>query len=138
MSGARNNMGRAFAAALGGIGADFVVHYHREETQDQAEETARLVREAGGRAALTVGDLGQPHNVRKMEDLAEAKFGGVDIVVNNAGKMIKKPLAEVTDAEFEELGNVNDRALFWSLRKAFARLLDNGRIIDIGTTPLAA
>lgn len=138
VSGARNNMGRAFAVALGEMGADVVVHYYREETRDQAEETARLVRETGVRAVLTAGDLGQSENVRRMYDLAETEFGGVDVVVNNAGKVLKKPFAEVTDTEFEELDNVNNRALFWSLREASARLRDGGRIINIGTTLLAA
>ncbi len=138
VTGARNNMGRAFARALGEMGANVVVHYHREATRDQAEETARLVRQGGGEAALSAGDLGDVDNVKRMYDLAEQRFGGVDIVVNNAGAVIKKPFAQVTDAEFERLNNVNNRALFWSLREAAARIRDGGRIINNGTTLLAA
>ncbi|MEM6491535.1 MAG: SDR family oxidoreductase, partial [Pseudomonadota bacterium] len=137
VSGARNNFGRAFAAKLGAMGADVVVHYHRAETRDQAEETARLVEAHGVRAALTVGDLGESANVERMYDLADAQFGGVDIVINNAGAIIKKPLAEFTNAEFERLDAVNNRGLFYSLREAAKRIRDGGRIINTGTSLLA-
>ena len=76
VSGSRKNMGRAVAVKLGQMGADVVVHYHRAETKDQAEETARLVESEGARAALTVGDLGQVENVRAMYDTAEQSLGG--------------------------------------------------------------
>jgi NAD(P)-dependent dehydrogenase (short-subunit alcohol dehydrogenase family) len=116
------------------MGADVVVHFHQAETRDQAEETARLVAAQGVRAALTMGDLGQVENVRAMYDTAERAFGGVDVVVNNAGAILKKPLAEFTDAEFERLDAINNRALFYSLREAALRMRDGGRIINTGTS----
>ena len=137
VSGARNNMGRAFAVKLGQMGADVVVHYHRAETRDQAEETARLVEAEGARAALTVGDLGQVENVRAMYDTAEQSFGGVDIVLNHAGAILKKPLVDFSDVEFERLDAINNRALFYSLREAATRVRDGGRIINTGTSLLA-
>ncbi|MDX8354727.1 SDR family oxidoreductase [Cognatiyoonia sp. IB215182] len=137
VSGARNNMGRAFSVKLAEMGADVVVHYHRAETRDQAEETVRLVEAQGARAALTMGDLGQAENVRAMYETAELNFGGVDIVLNNAGAIIKKPLAEFTDDEFERLDAINNRALFYSLREAATRVRDGGRIINTGTSLLA-
>lgn len=137
VTGARANMGRAFAAQLGAMGADVVVHFHREETRGEAEETARLVEAAGARAALAVGDIGRSDVVKAMYDLAEARFGGVDIVVNNAGAIIKKPVADFTDADFERLDAVNNRGLFYSLREASRRMRDGGRIINNATSLLA-
>ncbi|MEL7258619.1 MAG: SDR family oxidoreductase [Pseudomonadota bacterium] len=137
VSGARNNLGRAFAVTLGEMGADVVVHYHREETRDQAEKTAQMVEAHGVQAALVQGDLGQVQNVRAMYDMADTQFGGVDVVVNNAGAIIKKPMAEFTDAEFERLDAINNRALFYSLREASTRVRDGGRIINTGTSLLA-
>lgn len=134
VSGARANMGRAFAVKLGEMGADVVVHYHRTETRDQAEETARLVEAHGVRTALTEGDLSNVDNVLAMYDTAEQRFGGVDIVVNNAGAILKKPMAEFTDAEFERLDGINNRALFYSMREASRRMRDGGRIINTGTS----
>ncbi|MEO0774244.1 MAG: SDR family oxidoreductase [Pseudomonadota bacterium] len=137
VSGARNNLGRAFAVQLGEMGADVVIHFHRETTRDQAQETARQVERAGVRTALVQGDLGQVANVRAMYDTAQTQFGGVDIVVNNAGAIIKKPMAEFTDEDFDRLDAINNRALFYSLREASARVRDGGRIINIGTSLLA-
>lgn len=134
VTGARNNMGRAFAAGLAAMGADTVVHYHRAETRDEAEQTAALVRDAGGRAVLIQGDLGDSANVAAMYDLGEQSFGGIDIAVHTAGKIIKKPVAEVSDAEFEQLQNDNTRTMFYSMREAARRLRDGGRIINIGTS----
>lgn len=137
VSGARNNLGRAFAVKLGEMGANVVVHYHRAETIGEAEETARMIEAHGARTALVQGDLGQVENVRAMYDMAETQFGGIDIVVNNAGAILKKPMAQFTDEEFERLDAINNRALFYSLREASNRMREGGRIINTGTSLLA-
>lgn len=134
VTGARNNIGRAMAVALAAMGANVAVHYHRQETRDQAEETARLVREAGGEAILAQGDLGQPETAIALYDATEEAFGGVDIAVNTAGTIIKKPIAEFTDKEFEQLLNDNTRTMFYSVREAARRIRDGGRIINVGTS----
>jgi CheY-like chemotaxis protein len=85
VTGARANLGRGFAVALAQQGADVVVHYHRAETVTEAEETARLVQEQGSRA---------------------------DILINNAGAIVKKPIAEVTDEDLERMININTRGNF--------------------------
>ncbi|MGL4976208.1 MAG: SDR family oxidoreductase [Bosea sp. (in: a-proteobacteria)] len=137
VTGARANLGRGFAEALGGMGASVVVHHHKAETRDQAAQTAMLVEKAGGKAAIIHGDLSQAANVKAMYDLAQSRFGGVDVVVNNAGAILKKPMAQFTDEEFERLDGINNKALFYSLREASNRIRDNGRIINIGTSLLA-
>jgi NAD(P)-dependent dehydrogenase (short-subunit alcohol dehydrogenase family) len=134
VTGARNNLGRAFAVALGGLGADVVVHHHRAGSVAEAEETARLVQQAGGRAALAMGDLGEVANVRRLYDVAEQRFGGVDLVVNNAGAIIKKPVAQFTEDEFERLYRINTKALFFSMQESARRMRYGGRIINIGTS----
>jgi NAD(P)-dependent dehydrogenase (short-subunit alcohol dehydrogenase family) len=97
VTGARNNLGRAFAIALARNGANIVVHYHRAETQAEAEETASLVRAQGVEAVLVQGDLSIIANIRKMYDVAMNEFGRVDIVVNNAGYIKKKRFVEITE-----------------------------------------
>jgi NAD(P)-dependent dehydrogenase (short-subunit alcohol dehydrogenase family) len=134
VTGARNNLGRGFAERLAQMGADVVVHHHTPDTRGQAEETARMVRAAGGRAAIVHGDLGDSANVAAMFDLAEAEFGGADILVHTAGRIIKKPVADFSDAEFEELLNDNTKTTFYAMREAARRLRDGGRIIAIGTS----
>ena len=134
VTGARANMGRAFAEQLAKLGANVVIHYHRSSTKSEAQQTANLV---ASKYALVSGDLGKLENVKKLYDTAETTFGGVDIVVNNAGAIIKKTLAEFTDEDFDKLDNVNNKALFYSLREASKRVRANGRIINIGTSLLA-
>ncbi|MEO0936817.1 MAG: SDR family oxidoreductase [Pseudomonadota bacterium] len=134
VTGARNNIGRAFAATLAGLGANVLVHYHRAESRDEADQTAQMVRAAGAKAALFQGDLGQGDVAARMYDRAEEVFGGVDIAVNNAGRIIKKPMADFTDAEFDRLTNDNVATLFYSMREAARRLRDGGRVINTGTS----
>lgn len=138
VTGARNNLGRAFAIALARNGADVVVHYHRKETRREAEETARLVREQGVKAVLVDGDLGKLANVRRMYDVAVKELRRVDIVVNNAGYIRKRPFVEITEEELEKSIAINTRGLFYSLQEAAKRIADNGRIINIGTSLLGA
>lgn len=137
VTGARANFGRAFSVALAKHGADVVVHYHRRETIAEAEETARLVREQGTRAALVEGDLGQAETVKQMFDTAFESFGQADILINNAGAIVKKPMAEVTDEDLERMININTRGSFLCTREGARRLSDNGRIINIATSLLA-
>jgi len=138
VSGAARNLGRGYAVALAKNGAHVVVHYHTEKSRADAEETARLIRAQGGKAVLVAGDLSIVANVRKMYDTAFEHFGRVDIVVNNAGKIFKKPLAQVTEEEFDQSFGINTKAVFFSMQEAARRIADNGRIINIGTSLLAA
>jgi NAD(P)-dependent dehydrogenase (short-subunit alcohol dehydrogenase family) len=138
VTGARNNLGRGFAVGLARKGADVVVHFHREATRDQAEETARLVQEQGTRAILVSGDLSQVTNVRKLFDEATNAFGRIDIVVQNAGRLVKKPMAEVTEEEYDRVAGINSKGTFFIMQEAIRRIEDNGRIINIGTSILAS
>lgn len=137
VTGARANLGRGFAEALARHGANVVVHYHREATKNEAEETAKLVEAQGAKAALVSGDLGKAEVVKQTFDTAFENFGRLDIVVNNAGAIIKKPMAEVTDEDLERMININTRGTFYCTREAARRISDNGRIINIGTSLLA-
>ena len=132
VTGARNNLGRAFAIVLARNGANIVVHYHRAETQAEAEETASLVRAEGVKAALVQGDLSVVDNIRRMYDVAMNEFGRVDIVVNNAGYIKKKPFVEITEEEFDRCVGINTKGLYFSMQEAAKRIADNGRIINIG------
>jgi NAD(P)-dependent dehydrogenase (short-subunit alcohol dehydrogenase family) len=138
VTGARNNLGRAFAITLACNGANLVVHYHRAETQAEAEETANLVRAQGVEAVLVQGDLSIITNIRKMYDVATKEFGRIDIVINNAGYIRKKPFVEITEEEFDRCAGINTKGLYFSMQEAAKRIADNGRIINIGTSLLGA
>jgi NAD(P)-dependent dehydrogenase (short-subunit alcohol dehydrogenase family) len=131
-------MGRAFAEALARNGADVVVHHHRASSRGDAEETARLVRQHGTRASIVSGDLAEVAVVRRLFDETMKELGRVDIVINNAGIIVKKPIVEVTEEEFDRSFGINAKGAFFVMQEAARRISDNGRIINMGTTLLAA
>ncbi len=138
ITGAARNMGRAFAAALAARGADVVVHHHAESSAADAEETARIVQENGARALVVSGDLAEPRVVRDIFRAAKDAFGRIDIVINNAGLVIKKPFADVTEEDFDRAFGINAKAAFFTMQEAAKTIEDNGRIINMGTTLLGA
>ncbi len=138
VTGSARNMGRAFAVALARRGADVAVHHHGASSRADAEETARLVRDAGGRAVVAAADLGDVAAIRRLYDDTVAALGRIDIVINNAGAIVKKPMVELTEADFDRLFAINAKAAFFVMQEAARRMADNGRIINLGTTLLAA
>ncbi|MBU2708364.1 SDR family oxidoreductase [Zooshikella marina] len=138
ITGAARNMGRAFAAALAAQGADIVVHYHSNNSAADAEETARLIQDQGQRALLVQGDLAKPQVVEGIFNDILQTFGRVDIVINNAGMVIKKPLIEYSEEDFDRSFAINAKAPFLVMQQAAIHLQEGGRIINIGTSLLAA
>ena len=136
ITGAARNLGRGFAEALARRGADIVGHYNSERSRVDAEETARLVRASGSRAALVAGDLTDPATPRRLFDEATEAFGRVDILINNAGMIIKKPIGEITEQDFDTIYAVNAKAPFLCMQQAARRLSDGGRIVNLGTSIL--
>jgi NAD(P)-dependent dehydrogenase (short-subunit alcohol dehydrogenase family) len=67
-------------------------------------------------------------------DTALREFGHVDIVVNTVGLIVKKPLAEVTEADYERSQRANTKGTLFVMQEAARRMADNGRIIHIGTS----
>jgi NAD(P)-dependent dehydrogenase (short-subunit alcohol dehydrogenase family) len=136
ITGSARNMGRAFAETLAGNGADVAVHCHSPRANSDAEETARRVKAQGARAIVVSGDLADPAVVRRLFDETMKAFGRVDIVINNAGVVIKKPLVEVTEEDFDRSFGINAKAAFFTMQEAARRISDNGRIINMGTSLL--
>ncbi|CAM4365501.1 SDR family oxidoreductase [Pseudoalteromonas ostreae] len=138
ITGAARNMGRAFAEALAKDGCDIVIHYNSDASASDAKVTAGLVEQAGQRAILVQGELSKPSNVTDLFTQAKEAFGRIDIVINNAGKVIKRPFTEYTEDDYDEMFNVNTKAAFFVMQEAAKHIEDNGRIISMGTSLLAA
>jgi NAD(P)-dependent dehydrogenase (short-subunit alcohol dehydrogenase family) len=138
VTGATRNLGRGYAIGLARAGADIVVHYHLPADRPDAEETARLVRAEGTRTATVSGDLCDVRAIARIFDETVRAFGRVDIVVNNAGQMVKKPITDVTEEDFDRVFCVNARGTFFMMREAARRISDNGRIINIGSSLIAS
>jgi 3-oxoacyl-[acyl-carrier protein] reductase len=132
VTGASRGIGAAVAERLASEGFTVIVNYAGAAAA--AEAQARKIEDQGGRALTAKADLSDPQAVRGMFDAAEAAFGGVDVLVNNAGIMALAPLADTDDAAFERQVNVNLRGTFNTLREAAKRLRDGGRIINFSSS----
>jgi 3-oxoacyl-[acyl-carrier protein] reductase len=132
VTGASRNIGRAIAIALGVGGASVLVHAHRDGAG--AEETARLVRDAGGKAEIALGDLGDPDVAGVIVAAALAAFGRLDILVANAAI---RPEASIEDMSYEDWRRVMALCVdsVFLLTKAALRSLkesDRAAIVTIG------
>ncbi len=88
----------------------------------------------GGQAIAVQADVGDPAAVARLFDAAEAAFGGVDVLVNNAGIMKLAPLADSDDALFDTQVAVNLKGAFNTLREAARRLRNGGRIVNLSSS----
>lgn len=138
VAGASANVGRALAELLAQEGADVVVHYNAAHKQAEAEETAAAVRKHGREALVVQADLTKPAQATVLFDAAIAQFGKVDILINTVGKIIRKPVAEFEEADFDALFDINAKAVFFLLKEASNKLADDGRILSFVTTMVAA
>ncbi len=132
VTGASRGIGAAIARRLASDGLSVVVNY-----AGSAKAAADLVDEiekAGGRAIACQADVSDPQAVSRMFDAAEAAYGGIDVLVNNAGIMKLAPLAQVDDASFDQTIAINLKGTFNGLREAAKRLRDGGRIVNFSTS----
>ena len=132
VTGASRGIGAAIAERLATDGFTVVINYSGNAAL--AEELAGKIEAAGGKALTAKADVSDAEAVRRMFDAAEAAFGGVDVLVNNAGIMMLSPLAEASDENFDRQIAVNLKGTFNTLREAAKRLRDGGRIVNFSTS----
>ena len=132
VTGASRGIGAAVADRLAADGFTVVINYSGDVTS--AETLARKIEAKGGRAIAVKADVSDPGAVRAMLDAAERAFGGVDVLVNNAGIMKLAKIADSDDALFDQQIAVNLKGTFNALREAAKRLRDGGRIVNFSTS----
>lgn len=132
VTGASRGIGAAIARRLAADGFTVVVNYAGNATE--AEQVVADIEKSGGRAIIAQADVSDPAAVSRLFDGAEAAYGGIDVLVNNAGIMKLAPLADSDDALFDSQVAVNLKGTFNTLRLASRRLRDGGRIINFSTS----
>ena len=132
VTGASRGIGAAIAERLARDGFAVVVNYSGSAAA--AEALVRKIEAAGGRAVSAQADVSQAADVRRMFDAAETAFGGVDVLVNNAGIMTLASLADTSDEAFDRLVEVNLKGTFNTLREAARKLRNGGRIINFSSS----
>jgi NAD(P)-dependent dehydrogenase (short-subunit alcohol dehydrogenase family) len=136
VTGGDSGIGRAVAIAFAREGADVLVSYLEAEEAD-ARETARHVEEAGRRAELVAGDIGDPAHCRAVVERAIGAFGRLDVLVNNAAtQTTHDSFLEIDDATVEKVFRTNVFSLFALCRAAVPHLGPGGAIVN--TTSIQA
>ena len=132
VTGASRGIGAAVAERLAADGFAVIVNYAGNAAL--AGDVVRKLEARGGRALAVRADVADAGDVERMFDAIEAAFGGVDVVVHNAGIMELARIADADDAHFDRLLAVNLKGAFNVLRASARRLRDGGRIIALSSS----
>lgn len=130
VTGGDSGIGRAIAIAFAREGADVAISYLPSE-QDDAEQTAIQIIDANRKAVLVPGDLTQESFARQLVHDAHEQLGGLDIVVNNAGKQVyNDDITTLSTAQLTDTFTVNVFAMFWIVQEALEYLKPGASIIN--------
>jgi 3-oxoacyl-[acyl-carrier protein] reductase len=132
VTGASRGIGAAVAERLATDGCAVVINYSSDTKS--AEALAHAIEGKGGRALTAKADVSDPAAVRGMFDAAEKAFGGIDVLVNNAGIMKLARIADSDDALFDQQIAINLKGSFNTMREAAKRMRDGGRIVNFSTS----
>lgn len=132
VTGASRGLGAAIARALAGLGLDLVV------TSTKAGGTKRTAEECRGHGVEVLElahDVGSAKDADRVVAAAQKKFGQVDVLVNNAGVVIRKPVAKMTDADFDRVLRTNLSGPFYLTRRLLPGMVKRGlgRIINVSS-----
>jgi NAD(P)-dependent dehydrogenase (short-subunit alcohol dehydrogenase family) len=135
ITGGDSGIGRAVALAFAREGADVLISYLNEDSD--AEETARVVREAGRRAILAPGDISDEAHCRSLVERAARELGRLDLLVNNAAyQMTRDGIEAIPEGEWERTFRTNIFAMYYLCKAAWPQLSPGSAIIN--TTSIQA
>ena len=131
VTGASRGIGAAIARRLAADGARVAITYTKGA--DAAANVVNEIERAGRKAIAIQADATDAKAVTEAVGKTVATFGGLDVLVNNAGTAIPKPFEETTLEEFDRLIDINLRGVFIATQAALRHMRDGGRIINIGS-----
>jgi NAD(P)-dependent dehydrogenase (short-subunit alcohol dehydrogenase family) len=131
ITGGDSGIGRAVALAFAREGADVVISYLPSEEKD-AQDTARLIQDAGRRSATVPADLTTEEQCQHVVDRAVREFGRIDILVNNAAyQMVQMGgIEDITSEQFDRVLKTNLYAMFWLCKQAIPHMRPGASIIN--------
>lgn len=139
IAGGAKNLGGLIARDLAEQGAKAVViHYNSAASKAEAEKTVAAIQAAGAQGVALQADLTTAGAVEKLFADAVAAVGKPDIAINTVGKVLKKPMVDISEAEYDEMTAVNAKTAFFFLKEAGKHLNDNGKICTLVTSLLGA
>jgi NAD(P)-dependent dehydrogenase (short-subunit alcohol dehydrogenase family) len=138
VGGGAKNLGGLISRDIAKGGAKVVVHYNSVATKPEADKTIADIKAAGGEAFAIAGDFTQPAAVAAVFDAARKTYGGIDIAINTTGMVIKKPFAEIAEADYDKIFAINSKAAFFFMQEAGRKLNDRGKLCTVVTSLLGA
>ncbi|AIQ35107.1 3-ketoacyl-ACP reductase [Paenibacillus sp. FSL R5-0345] len=132
VTGASRGMGREIAESLALHGAKVVVNY--ANSPGKAEEVVSEIKQKGGEAIAVQADISQMRELEQLFQTTLEAYGQIDILVNNAGIMITKPIASMTEEDFDKQFAINVKGTFFACQQAAKHMSENGRIINFSTS----
>lgn len=137
ITGGDSGIGKAIAIAFAREGADVLISYLDNMEDDDAQDTAKYVKDAGQRCILVRGDVGDENHCQKIIDTAIDEFGQLDILVNNAAfHRSREKIEDIPSEEWRRTFDVNVHAIYY-LCKAAIKYMKPGTVI-INTTSVNA
>jgi len=132
VTGGNGGIGRAISLALGRVGAAVMVNYFSRK--ELAEDVADEIKACGGRARIVRADVSIPRGARTAVEATVRAFGRLDVLVNNVGSFLHKPILEVRPEEWCGVIQNNLNSVFYCSGQAIPHMkkLRRGRIINIG------
>lgn len=139
IAGGAKNLGGLLARDLAENGVKAVaIHYNSANSRQEAEETVAAVKALGAEAVALQADLTSAGAMATLFADAVAAVGRPDIAINTVGKVLKKPIVEISEAEYDEMSAVNAKSAFFFLKECGLHLNDNGKIVTLVTSLLGA
>jgi NAD(P)-dependent dehydrogenase (short-subunit alcohol dehydrogenase family) len=139
IAGGAKNLGALIARQFAEGGArGIAVHYHSDASAGAARETVAALEKLGAEAFAIQGDLSRVDANARLFDETVKRFGRADIAVNTVGLVIKKPILEVTEEDYERSFAANAKAAFFFIQQAGRTLADRGSIVTLVSSLLAA
>ena len=132
VTGASRGIGAAIAERLSRDGFAVVINYAASAAP--AETLVAAVQQSGGKAMAVQADVSDASAMRRLFDAAETAYGGVDVIVNNAGIMELASIADTSDDLFDRTVAINLKGVFNGMREAARRLRSGGRIISFSSS----
>jgi 3-oxoacyl-[acyl-carrier protein] reductase len=132
VTGSSRGIGAEVAKWLAEAGASVVINY--SSNPNAADEVVKSIGNLGGTSISVKADVSKPVEITRLFDEAISVFKKVDILINNAGIMIFKTIADTTEEEFDRAFRINVKGVFFAMKEAAARMEDNGRIVNFSSS----
>lgn len=133
VTGAATGIGRATAEYFGVSGSNVVLNYFTDDQEEPTKTAIKTIEENGGKAVAIQADVSKVDQLEAMFKEAVSIFGSIDILINNAVMPVLKPIAEVTESEFDAMFNVNVKSVFFAQQLCSKMMNEGGRIINLSS-----